>query len=441
MKPGEKDTAFALGSRISVLLIGLAVQSTLAWTLGPDGRGSYAVCLLFATVMGTVFTFGIDRAGQYFAASRSLDVAESVRTMVVALLLGSALAVLVGWRMLSLDLPFFAKASRSSFHVALAVIPFVALQNAFVMILVGMRKIALMAVVTVTSVAVQLVAALVLVLGLGLGVNGALLSVVAAGVVTIWVAAVALRREGWLRLGPVRWSSLLALGGYGIKYYVAKLSTMVHFRVGTLVLAFFVPPAQIGLFAAASQLVGRVTLVSKSVEMALFPRVAGDKRGRPELVAKSGRVTMIAAGALLAVVAAVSRPLVTIVLSPEFLPVVPLIWIISPGILVRSGSNVLMTFYMATNRPGICSWSIGVGMLANVIGILLLLPGYGLAGAAWAMTIGYVVSGAILFLDFRHVTDEPLMRTWWPRREDVTALVDSVKQVLVAAARARARRA
>jgi len=437
MKPGARDTAFALGSRVGVLAIGLAIQSTLAWALGPEGRGSYAVCLLFATILGTVFTFGMDRAGQYFAASGRLAVPDSVRAMIAALLAGSALGVAVGWALISLDLPFFAKASRSSFYVSLSVIPFVAVQNAFVMVLIGMRKIGLVAIVTITSVAVQLAAALALVLGLGLGVQGALWSVVIADTVTIAVALGAFRREGWLRAGRVTLSSMGALAGYGVRYYVAKLSTMVHFRVGTLLLAFFVSPAEIGLFAAASQLTGRVTLISKAVEMALFPRVAGDERGRPELVARSGRVTMLAVAAVLCLLVALSWPIVAVVLSPEFLPAVPLIWIVAPGVLARSGANVLMTFYMATNRPAVCSWSVGLGMAANVLAILVLLPRFGLAGAAWAMTIGYVMSWSILLAAFHRSTGRGVVETWRPRRGDVVLLLDGVRQVCSVALRRR----
>lgn len=429
MKSGASDTALALGSRVGVLLFSLAIQSTLAWALGPDGRGSYAVCLLFATILATAFTFGVDRAGQYFSASGKMDVADSVRAMIVALVVGSVLAALLGRAMLELDLSFFGKADRSSFYVALVVVPFIAIQNSLVMILIGMRRMVAMAIVSLTSVVVQLAAALILVLVLRLGVDGALWSIVVAELVTIAVAAAFLRREGWLTTGRTTWSQLTRLLGYGIRYYVAKLSTMVHFRIGTLILAFFVPPMEIGLFAAASQLVARVTIVSKSVEMALFSRIAVDREGRPDLVASSARVTMLAAAALLGFITALSWPIVMILLSPQFARSVPLIWIIAPGILVRSGSNVLMTYFMGTNRPAICSWSVGLGMLANFLAILVLLPVLGLAGAAWAMTIGYAVSGAILMEAFRRSTGMTLLSTWWPRRDDIVMLTEGFRMV------------
>ncbi len=430
MPGGARDTATALAGKLGVLVLGLAVQSSLAWVLGPDGRGSYAVCLLFAIVLSTLFSFGVDRAGQYFSASGRLEPNRSVRAMIFLLLIGSLLAVGVGWALLSSGLTFFRKADHSSFLVALGIIPLVSVQNALLMVLGGMRRIAFMAIVSVSSVAVQLAAALVLVLGLRQGVNGALWSVIIAGVVTVAVTLHYMRRTGWLTVCGTAWRDAGRLLSYGLKYYVAKLSTVVHFRVGTLALAFFVSPHEIGLFAAASQLVARLTFVSQAVETAIFSRIAIDSAGRPALVAQSARVTMYIVGVLLCLLLALSWPIVAIVLSPEFLPGVPLVWIVAPGILVRSGSNVLMTFFMATNRPGICSWAVGTGTVVDVAAIVLMLPMLGLSAAAWALTLGYVSSGAILVASFHRTTGIALTDAWRPRREDVKALRDALRTVL-----------
>jgi O-antigen/teichoic acid export membrane protein len=429
MKGGARDTAIALSARLGVLALSVGIQSTLAWMLGPGGRGSYAVCLLFATLLSTAFTLGMDRAGQYFAASGRMDVSESVRATIASMIIGSLAAIAVGRLLMLSDLSFFAKADRSSFYVALAIIPVAALQNSLVMLLVGMRRIGWMAVVSLTSVAVQLAAALVLVLGLRLGVNGALLSVIVAGAAAIAVALRLLARAGWASRGPVSWAAIKALAAYGVRYYVAKLSNLVHFRVGTLILAFFAGAPEIGLFAAASQLVSKVTLISKAVETALYARVASDEGGRPLLVAQTVRVTVLAAGLLLVLITALSRPIVTVVLSPRFLSSLPLIWIIAPGILVRSASNVLMAYFMGTNRPAVCSWSIGLGVLVNVVGIVALLPPLGLSGAAWAMTAGYAMSGLVLVASFRRVTGTRLADLWKPRRGDLVAVAEAIRGV------------
>ena len=81
----------------------------------------------------------------------------------------------------------------------------------------------------------------------------------------------------------------------------------------------------LGLFAQASVIMLQLRMISNSVGNALLPRIAG--RGRPELTARCLRfVCGVTLAALLALLAS-STPLVRILLSEAFLPIVPLLWI------------------------------------------------------------------------------------------------------------------
>ncbi|MCD4689926.1 polysaccharide biosynthesis C-terminal domain-containing protein [bacterium] len=426
---GAKDTAVAFTSRIIVLLISLAIQSTLAWLLGPDGRGAYAVCLLFATLLGTCFAFGMDTAGQYFVASKRMSVSEGVWATVGGLLAASLVAVLVGRVLMEFDLAFLAKAPRDSFYVALAVVPFHVVGQGCILLLVGLGRIKWMAVTAIVNAVTQLAAALLLIRWLGLGVNGALLAIVAAGAVNILLGFTAFRREGALKRIRFKLSHTKRIVAYGARFYVARLSSAMYVRVGTMILAFFAPAGDIGVFAAASGLVSRILFVPTSIETALFSRVAADARGRPEAVGRAARVSGLVSGAMLLVLGMLSRPVVVVLLSPEFAKAVTLIWIMIPGVFVRAAAKVLMSYFTGTNRPSVCSWAIGAGMAANIGAIFVLLPLIGLEGAAWAMTIGFVVSSAVLVVAFRRVTGLSLAATWAPRRADIEVLMEVLRDV------------
>ncbi len=422
MTSGTKDTQIAFASKVVVLLVSLAVQSSLAWLLGTDGRGSYAVCLLFATLLGTVLSFGIDTAGQYYVASGRMKRAEAVWSTLAALLVASAVAMVTGKILMEFDLAFLAKASRSSFMLALIVIPFSVIGQGSILLLIGMGRITWMAITSVATIIVQLVVALTLMIGFGLGVNGALMAILAAGLTSTVMATVDFARVGALGRTHLRFAHFRDLVTYGFRSYVAKLSAATYFRLGTMILAFFVPAAEIGIFAAGSGLVTRVLMIPTSIETALFARVAADGEGRPETVSQAARVSAMVSGACLLTLALLGRPIVALLLSPSFLRVVPLIWIMVPGVFVRAATKVLMSYFMGTDRPGTCSWATGLGMAVNVVALLALLPVYGLAGAAWAMTLGYFASSAILVVSFRIVSGMTVMQTWFPRAEDRAVL-------------------
>ncbi len=427
---GARDTAVAFGSRVAVLLVSLGIQSTLAWLLGPDGRGAYAVCLLFATLLGTCFAFGMDTAGQYFVASKRMPVRESIWATVGSLLAASLVAIAFGRILMEFDLAFLTKAPRISFYVALAIVPFHVVGQGCILLLVGLGRITWMAITAIVNALVQLLAALVLIWGLGLGVNGALLAIVAAGIVNIVFGFIAFRQEGAFERVRFSFAHTRRLAAYGIRFYVARLSSTVNFRIGTMVLAFFAPTGEIGIFAAASGLVSRILMVPTSIETALFSRVAADAKGRPATVAQAARASGIVSGLLLLILGLLSRPVVLVLLSPEFARAITLIWIMIPGIFVRATSKVLMPYFTGTDRPAVCSWAVGAGMVANIAGILVLLPIMGLSGAAWAMTIGFVVSSLVLVFSFRRASGLSFVQTWMPRRNDIVTIVGLARSVL-----------
>ncbi len=424
---GARDTAITFFTRLSVMAASLGIQSALAWFLGPAGRGSYAVCILFAMILGVVFTFSVERAGQYFVASGRASVGDGVVATLFTVLVGSLVGVAVGSALIGSGAEFFAKASTTSFRFALILVPLNVMSDSLLLLLMGIKRFGWMSRMAITRVLVHLGATLVLVCGLGLGVPGALAALMLGNLVAIITGVSLLRREFDLSVSRLNLKHCSAMLSYGARYWVANLSNQVHFRIGTIVLAWFVSSVEIGFFAAASGLVTRVLTVPDAIEGALLPRVASDSQGRPELVARVARLSFFVCGVLLVIVVVISRPLIIVLFSRSFLPAVPLIGIIALGVFLRSGSKVLMPYFMGVDRPAVCSWAVGLATAVNLGVLLVLLPVMGLPGAAWAMTTGYVVSTLVLAIAFRRASGMGFGETWLPRREDASFLLDIVR--------------
>ncbi len=421
---GARDTAITFFTRLLVMAASLGIQSALAWLLGPAGRGSYAVCILFAMMLGVVFALSVDRAGQYLIASGRAQVVDGVLVTLTAGLAGSILGVAAGYVLIRSGAEFFTKATAFSFKLSLILVPLNVLSESLIFLLMGIRRFAWMSRIAVVRVTTHLAATLVLVWGLDLGVNGALVALMLGNAVSIVVGLSFLRSQYGLAPRRLRGRDFAALLSYGVRYWIANLGSQMNFRIGTVVLAWFVTTPEIGIFAAAASLVSRVLLIPDAIESALLPRVARDPEGRSELVAQVARLSLIVCGVVLAVLVIVSRPLIALLFSRDFLPAVPLIWMIAVGMLVHAGSKVLAAYFMGINRPAICSWAVVSALLANFGALMILLPVIGLPGAAWAMSIGYLIRTIVLVLSFRAVTRQGFRETWLPRRADIALLKD-----------------
>ena len=415
---GGEDVAVVLITRAGLIIAGLAIQSLLAYTLLPEGRGAYAVCVIFGGLFGALFSPGADRGAQYFVMKKQISLSQGVSVALSICLLGSALASAIAIPLIRSDISFFQKADPRSFHVALVLIPLTSFSTSMQLQLAGLRRFARLAFFSLLQTAVNVLTVVILVWGLGFGVDGALIAGAVSHLVMIFASAWDLRRDHGLRLVIPGRSSFIRVLRYGLEYYVARMGQLVDVKVGSLFLGMIAARIDIGLFAVASGLMMRVFIISNSVSSALLPRVTEDASGRPGLVAFCARVTSWATGLAVAVLLAFMVPLTRVLLSEAFLPIVPLIWVIAPGVFVYGGASVLMAYFRGINRPRVCSWVVWSGLSANLTTVALLYPRLGVVAAAWGMTVGGIVRSAVLSTVYWKTTHMTLASIWLPQGSD-----------------------
>jgi O-antigen/teichoic acid export membrane protein len=422
MSSGIQDTSLTFLSRAGVLAIAMGYQSCLAWLLGPAGRGSYAVCILFVTLLTLTVSFSSRIALEYFVASRKLTLSEGVTyglvsSLITWFLAGSVAAVLAFFR-----LSFFSKASPESFRLSMLLLPLLFIPPLLLQLLCSIRQFRWFAMFSILQAALQLALALTFLKWLELGVNGALLATGLSATIASLLVLAFMRKV--YRISPIKLSmgKLKEIVRFGSRYYVGNISNQVNLHISTVILAFFASPAEIGLFALAAQLTTQVEMVPNAIGSALLPRVATDETGRRDLVAQCSRVAFVACGMLMLALVVVATPMVRILFSTAFLPIVPLIRIMAIGIVVRCAAKVFVPYLLGTGRPGRASIAVACGAMANLVILWILLPIYGLAGAAIGMVAGHLVSSFILMHAFTRMSGLGIKDTWRFRRSDWRAL-------------------
>ena len=425
---GGQDVAIAFATRIGLAVFTLLIQGMLAWLLLPEGRGGYAVCVVFGTVLGLLFTPGAEQGAQYFLMTRRASVSQAVSAALAICLAGTGLAVALALPLIHGDIAFFHKAETRSFHLALVLVPLTAFSTAVEHQLVGLRRFGRLAVFSLLRVAVNVLAILFLVWDRGLGIDGAILAFAAGHLAMIAVCLRDLRRYCGLALEMPWRSSLARVLGYGLRYHTARVGDGIEPHIGIFILGLIASAADIGLFAAASALMLGFLLISNAVGNALLPRIAGGEHS--QLVALSLRLVCGATAVAILAVLAIATPLVRLLFSEAFLPAVPLLWIIAPGILAYAVTGILMTHFKGVNRSDVCSWAICLGLCVNVGVLPLLYPALGVEAAAWAVTAGMLCRCVLLAVVFKRTTGMTWLRIWLPRRGDADFVRIAARSVI-----------
>ena len=417
---GGQDVSVMFATLGGMAGLTLLLQGLLAYMLLPEGRGAYAVGIVFGSLLGVLLTPGAQQGAQFFVAARQMSVSQGASSALTICLAGSGLAAVLAVPLIYSDIAFFDKAGARTFLLSLALVPLTTISIALDHQLVALRRFRRLAVFSVLRVAANMLTLLLLVGGLGLGVNGAIMAFAVGHGVTIAACLAHLWRHHGLVFEMPDRSNIRRVLGYGVRFHTARLGAAVEPHFGVVILGFTASIGEIGLFAAASALMLGFMLVSNAVGNALFPRVAGVER--VEVVALCLRLVCACTVLVMLALLTFSAALVRILLSEAFLAVIPLLWIIAPGMLANAASGIFMTHFKGANRPHICSWAVFLGLCANLGVLLLLYPSLGVAAAAWGMSIGMICGCLLLATAFHRTTRTGLLAVWLPGRSDASFL-------------------
>ncbi len=438
---GGQDVAVVFASRVALILLNIAMQGVLAHLLLPEGRGSYAVCVAFATSLGLFCTPGAEEGAQQLVMTNRGSVSQAVATAAVICLAGSAVGAAFALAAMQADVGLFQKAQAQSFHLSLGVIPLLAFSTAIEHQLVGLRRFGRLAVFLLLRSAVSLVAIVLLVRQLGFGVDGALAAFAAGHALMIVLCLVDLRRHCGLAAAWPRRTSMAFILGYGLKFHLARLRFGLGPHLGIVVLGLWASSTEIGLFAVASALMFGFAIISHSVGHALLPRLAAreaeraaaprasaprtgidDAQRMPALVACCLRLVFVVTAAAVLPLLLASTPLIRILFSSAFLAAVPLLWLLAPGILANACCGIFVTYFKAVNAPLLCSRSLWLGWCVELGALVALFPVVGIAAAPLSVTLGGVCSLFILGSAFRRRTALSWRDILLPRRDDAAFL-------------------
>jgi O-antigen/teichoic acid export membrane protein len=388
-------------TRVVRYAVGFATSFVLARVLGPAGRGAYYLVTLTPTTLVALGQLGLPSAVSFFAgrgrSGTSLLRVSLVVVVVLSSLLIAATLLALPW----LEETVLKAAEGELVRLALISLPFQFLASFVGSALIGRQVLRNYNLILVAQ-SVLMLALIALFVGvLDMGVLGAVLANVTTAGVAALAITVELRRA--IRDDPeeparpgIRIGELV---DYGAKSYPASVAGFFNYRADVFLLsAFLGDPAAIGLYSLAVSLAELTFFVPDSVSTVFFPRVASsDRRTADDLAPVVSRFTVLLTGLAVIGLIPVAFGAVYLII-PDFAPSLPPFLIILPGILALSVSKILSSYVSGLGLPlrvaFVSSSALGVNLVAN----LVLIPLYGIHGAAAASLISYTAHALMLLV-------------------------------------------
>ncbi|HEX3048123.1 MAG TPA: oligosaccharide flippase family protein, partial [Bacillota bacterium] len=250
--------------------------------------------------------------------------------------------------------------------IAAALVPVMLFYMLGVNLLVGINRIKTFNFFEITNRLAGLIGLVIAALILG-GVGEFLLAVFLAALLPV------IALFGWLyrRYGEgLRFRRTLFTEGfqYAFKAYLVALLGFLTTQANILLLRQLSGSVEVGYYSIGYNIWNALAVLPTSVALVLFPRLVRTEEHRREITLAN---TAIVGGIMLAICLVTSflaRPLIEILFGGEFLPALPVLYWMLPGIFFSSMVNILSQYLAAIGFPGLLIgiWAAGFLMVLGL---------------------------------------------------------------------------
>jgi O-antigen/teichoic acid export membrane protein len=433
-RPGTffRDAAAMLTNNVLVFSIAMAAGVIVARGLGPAGKGIYSIALLFPMLLSSLGNLGVNHASVYYLNKdqpHRTEIAGSV--LFFSVLAGTLLAA--GLMLFSRQLSerFASGAGAALILAGAPLLPLFMLSENIHSFFLADRDLRNISIFNAIRNLPYLVLLTAFYLWSALTVRTVLAAQGVALLATVMFGIRALRKAGTLAKIAMKWDAFGKVLAFGLKQHIGTASQMLNYRVDLLIAAALLKPYEIGIYSVSVTTAELLWYVPNSASQILYAKTAlagksESDRFTPEI---ARHVLFITLGAAL-LLGGTGKFFIAALFGREFLPAADVLYFLLPGAVMLSLSKVLGSDISARGFPHYNSTASVISFACAATLNLLLIPKYGLRGAAAATTISYSANAAAMLYFFNKTSAAGLAEIFTPRRSDAYFYLNRLSSVL-----------
>ncbi|KJK16706.1 oligosaccharide flippase family protein [Pseudomonas sp. NPDC087612] len=402
----------SMGTRLAMIALRLMRNVLLARILGPSERGLFALLSTLPDLISAATSGGLNTAVGYQAAKqRSMGLLLSQVLIYGCLVAGALTLVCVALaREFGTELEVTTQLGLLAWLLLLAV-PLTVLKSGLLTLHNATGGVGAFNALRLTESLVPLL------LFVGLfwmwqhaALEAALISWLLGLSLVVMLGLYWLGRQHSIRLCWDR-SGQRELLSYSAKSHPDLLFQQVILRSDYLFISAMLGSAALGHYAMASAAAELLLIVPEAVTTPLMKRLLQQDAGMDKLTPLALRLTAtVMLGACLSM-ALIGEWLIVTLFGAEYQPAYPALLALLPGLFGLCYASILRLDLLGKNRPGTVSLMMGLGAALNLLLNVLLIPTYGIVGAAAASSIAYLAVTLAMLLLYCKLSGVPFWQT------------------------------
>ena len=421
---GARAIGHSILNRVGILILNVSTGILTARTLHPAGRGELAAMLLWPVFLATATTIGTPSALIYHLRQRAKQRAELIVSGLWMATVFGMIAASAGIFFLPHWLHQYPAPIIRWAQIFLLTLPLWSIQ------IVGQASLEALELFSLSNF-VQMLIPVTTLVGLVSLLATHSLSPITAGIAysfaifptSLTILVFLWRRRGRTSTLILQVSTCRLLLGYGIRSCGIDLLGALALNIDQVLVVGLLSPQAMGSYVVVLSLSRALLLFQSAVVMVLFPRAAG--RSAEEIVSMVGRavrVTTIITAVVGAAVCLLGPTLLKLMYGSQYLSAIAALRILVLEVVIQGGVFVMAQAFMAMGRPGIVTILQAVGLSLSLPLMLVLIPRFGVSGAATALLVSTIARFGLLFAGFRiFLKSKP--PDVFPRGEDLRELI------------------
>jgi O-antigen/teichoic acid export membrane protein len=402
-----------LGEKFLRLVIGVFVVSYVARFLGPDAFGVLAYTQSIVAILLSVAAFGLnpivvrDLVNSPDSATAVLGGAVGVNILGCAIAGAGYVAALAFAGFTDLEAKVFVVSGLAVFLTIYSPVEAALQARLQYRLAAGAIILASLLAATLRVVLVQLDAPLVAFAYAYLAEQGMICAAFFIGF---------LSTEGWRLRLQANWAGTRRMIAAAFPTLLSSTVVLLYMRVDQIMIRHLMDVDAVGMYSAAVRISEAWYFIPTMLTLSLFPSILKARQESEAAFKQRMRLLFdIVAGISWAAIlgaALLGETVILVLFGAEFAEAVPVLKIHALGGLFVAVGVASSRWYLSSGWERRLLYRVALGLLVNVGLNFLLIPSFGLVGAAWA-TVGGYAFGYWLF-DLIHPETRPVFRskTW-----------------------------
>jgi len=400
------DVQWAFISIVTASLAHFILRIVLGRELGADGLGVY-------TLAFTIYLFGMQFAAFGIGAALTKYVAEFIddqatirayvssgmtSSIITGLLMGIALFLLAPYIAVSFfqvpELELLLKLTALCY-------PFIAIQKAVLGTLNGFRRMHLYALLNIAQNVAVVAVSIALVLLFGMGVFGAVIGFVGPTILISLLSPVLIRDSLRFALSslwyiPTLWQTTV----FGFYVVLGNSIAFLNVHIDNILVGYYLGQTEVGIYAVAVLFAQTLTLIPSAFQTVTAPVTSklygqGDIEGVRKIIFSTMKRVFLSSVAISGIIIIFGQFFITYLFTAEFLLAYLPLLILLAGKTIYAPIMAIGVTLASIGKVNIRFRIAGVCGILNVILNVILIPIFGITGAAIATSLTLIANFAI----------------------------------------------